>query len=202
MTKPETRALAHELGLTLVAEKPESQEICFVPDGNYAKILEEHLGADAPSLSPGPVVLSDGTIVGEHNGFAHYTIGQRRGVPGGYNEPMFVTAIRAADRAVVIGPREELLGRGVIARGLNWLVNPAPSVGDHVGVRVRHRAPIVPAEIVRIEHDEIELALDAPVRAIAPGQSLVLYDGDRMLGGGFIEASRPARAMLPVLAAG
>jgi tRNA-specific 2-thiouridylase len=171
-----------------------------VPDGNYAKILEEHLGADAPSLSPGPIVTRDGTVVGEHAGFAHYTIGQRRGVPGGYDEPMFVIAIRAADRAVVIGAREELMGRGVIARGLNWLVDPAPSVGDRVGVRVRHRAPIVSAEIVRIESEEIELALDAPVRAIAPGQSLVLYDGDRVLGGGFIEASRPARMMLPILA--
>jgi len=200
MTKAETRGMARELGLNLVAEKPESQEICFVPDGDYTKILEEHLGAAAPSLSPGPIVLSDGTVVGMHNGFAHYTIGQRRGVPGGYDEPMFVTAIRAADRAVVIGPREELMGRGVIARGLNWLVDPAPSVGDHVGVRVRHRAPIAPAEIVRIDRDEIELALDVPVRAIAPGQSLVLYDGGRVLGGGFIEASRPARAMLPVIA--
>jgi tRNA-specific 2-thiouridylase len=199
MTKAGTRALAHELGLSLVAEKAESQEICFVPDGDYARILEEHLGAGAPSLSPGPIVLSDGTVVGEHRGFAHYTIGQRRGVPGGYREPMFVIAIRADDRAVVIGPREELLGRGVVARGLNWLVDPAPAVGDRVGVRVRHRATIVPAEIVRIEGDEIELALDAPVRAIAPGQSLVLYDGDRVLGGGFIEASRSARAVLPML---
>ena len=136
--------------------------------------------------------------MGEHNGFARYTIGQRRGVPGGYSEPMFVTAIRAADRAVMIGPREELFGRGVIARGVNWLVNPAPSVGDRVGVRVRHRAPIVPAEIIRLDRDEIELALDEPVLSIAPGQSLVLYDGDRVLGGGFIEASRRARAPLPL----
>ncbi len=201
MTKPETRALAHDLGLNLVAEKPESMEICFVPDGNYMRILEENLGAGAPSLTPGPIVLSDGTVIGEHEGFARYTIGQRRGVPGGYSEPMFVIAIRAEDRAVVIGPRDELLGRGVIARGLNWLVNPAPLVGDRVGVRVRHRAPITPAEIVRIDGTEIELALDAPVRAIAPGQSLVLYDGDRVLGGGFIEASlRTLRTPLPVLA--
>jgi tRNA-specific 2-thiouridylase len=199
MTKAKTRALAHELGLNLVAEKPESQEICFVPDGDYARILEERLGAGAPSLSPGPIVLSDGTVVGEHAGFAHYTVGQRRGVPGGFSEPMFVTAIRAEDRAVVIGPREELLGCGVIARGLNWLVDPVPAVGDRVGVRVRHRAQIVPAEIVRIEGDEIELALDAPVRAIAPGQSLVLYGGDRVLGGGFIEAARAVRAELPIL---
>ncbi len=199
MTKPETRAMARELGLNLVAEKPESMEICFVPDGDYVKTLEKNLGADAPSLSPGPIVLSDGTVVGEHDGFARYTIGQRRGVPGGYHEPMFVIAIRAEDRAVVIGPREELLGHGVVARGLNWLVNPAPAVGDRVGVRVRHRAPIVPAEVIRIDGDEIELALDSPVKAIAPGQSLVLYDGDRVLGGGFIESAKGARSPLTVL---
>ena len=203
MTKAETRALATELGLTLVANKPESMDICFVPDGNYAKILTEKLGADAPSLSPGPLVTSDGRVVGMHDGFARYTIGQRKGLPGGYDEPMFVIAIHADDRAVVIGPREELLGRGVVARGINWLVDPAPTVGDRVGVRVRHRSPIAPAEIIRIDGDEIELALDEPVSAIAPGQSLVLFDGTRVLGGGFIEASRPAqtrRTMLPVLA--
>jgi tRNA-specific 2-thiouridylase len=201
MTKRETRALARELGLDLVAEKPESQEICFVPNGDYASVLERELGADAPALSPGPVTLSDGTVVGTHDGFARFTIGQRRGVPGGYGEPMFVVAIRPEERAVVIGPREELLGSGVVARGVNWLVDPAPEVGDRVGVRVRHRAPIVPAEIIRLVGDEIELALDEPVAAIAPGQSLVLYAGTRVLGGGFIEVARPARAPLPVLSA-
>jgi tRNA-specific 2-thiouridylase len=200
MTKPETRALARELVHARIAGKPESQEICFVPDGDYARILEQKLGVDAPSLTPGPIVLSDGTVVGEHEGFARYTIGQRRGVPGGYAEPMFVVAIRPDYRAVVIGPREELLGRGVVARTVNWLVDPVPHVGARVGVRVRHRAPIVPAEIVRMTGDEIELALDEPVAAIAPGQSLVLYDGERVLGGGFIEASRSARAALPLLA--
>jgi tRNA-specific 2-thiouridylase len=200
MTKPETRALARELVHARVADKPESQEICFVPDGDYARVLAQKLGADAPSLAPGPIVLGDGTVVGEHDGFARYTIGQRRGVPGGYAEPMFVVAIRPEERAVVIGPREELLGRGVVARNVNWLVDPAPGVGARVGVRVRHRAPIVPAEIVRMTDEEIELALDEPVAAIAPGQSLVLYDGDRVLGGGFIEASRSVRAALPLLA--
>ena len=200
MTKAETRALARGLVHARMADKPESQEICFVPDGDYARILEQKLGAGAPSLAPGPIVLRDGTVVGEHEGFARYTIGQRRGVPGGYVEPMFVIAIRAEERAVVIGPREALLGAGVVARGVNWLVDPAPRIGARVGVRLRHRAPIVAAEIVRIEADEIELALDEPVAAIAPGQSVVLYDGDRVLGGGCIEASRAARAPLPVLA--
>ncbi|HVT39323.1 MAG TPA: tRNA 2-thiouridine(34) synthase MnmA [Gemmatimonadaceae bacterium] len=200
LTKQQTRAMARELGLDLVSEKPESQEICFVPDGDYVKVLEQRLGAAAPPLARGPIVLSDGTVVGEHNGFARYTVGQRRGVPGGYSKPMFVVAIRPGDRAVVIGPHEELVGRGVSARAVTWLVEPPPRTGDRVGVRVRHRAPIVRAEIVRLEGGEIELALDAPVAAMAPGQSLVLYDDSRVLGGGFIEASRPARSPLPLLA--
>ncbi len=205
MTKPETRALAEELGLHLVAQKPESQEICFVPDGNYAAILEQKLGADAPSLSPGPFVTNDGTVVGTHDGFARFTIGQRRGLPGGYAAPIFVTAIRPADRAVVVGPREELLGRGLVVREANWLASPMPSLGDRVGVRVRHRSPIAAAEIVRVEGAEVELALDEPVAAIAPGQSAVFYDGTRVLGGGVIEQAmgarpaRPARAALPLL---
>jgi len=202
MTKAETRATARELGLMLVAEKPESQEICFVPDGDYASVLARELGADAPALSPGPLMLADGTVVGTHDGFARFTVGQRRGVPGGYGEPMYVVAIRPEERAVVIGPREELLGSGVVARGVRWLVDPAPPAGDRVGVRVRHRAPIVAAEIVRIEGDEIEIALDEPIAAIAPGQSMVLYDGTRVLGGGYIEAARAARAPLPLAATG
>jgi tRNA-specific 2-thiouridylase len=115
---------------------------------------------------------------------------------------MYVVAIRPATREVVIGPREELLGRGVIARELNWLVDAPPSVGARVQVQVRHRAAPAAAEIVRLEGGEIELALDEPVAAITPGQSLVIYDGERVLGGGFIEsAAGSARATLPILAA-
>jgi tRNA-specific 2-thiouridylase len=113
---------------------------------------------------------------------------------------MYVVAIRPADRAVVIGPRAELLGSGVIAREINWLVDPMP-VGSRVQVQVRHRAHATPAELVRVDGDEVELALESPVSAITPGQSLVLYDGDRVLGGGFIERGGAARAALPVLAA-
>jgi len=139
-------------------------------------------------------------IVGEHNGFARYTIGQRRGVPGGFSIPMYVIAIRPEQRAVVIGTRDELLGSGIIAREVNWL-SDAPVVGDQVSVRIRHRAPLARAEIVRLDGEEIELALDEPVSAITPGQSAVFYDGARVLGGGFIEASRRLRSALPVLAA-
>jgi tRNA-specific 2-thiouridylase len=199
-SKAETRATAHRLGLELIAEKVESQDICFVPDGDHTKIIRQRLGVDTPSLQPGPFVLADGTVVGTHDGYARYTIGQRRGVVGGYREPMYVTDIRPADRAVVIGPKPELLGNGVIAREMNWLVDQ-PSIGTAVEVQIRHRSPTARAEVIRLEGGEIELALQEPLAAIAPGQSLVIYDADRVLGGGIIEASRRARAGLPVLAA-
>jgi tRNA-uridine 2-sulfurtransferase len=200
LDKAQTRARAHAMGLEVIAEKPESQEICFVPDGDYTRILEQKLPADAPALSRGPIMTSTGAIVGEHNGFARYTIGQRRGVPGGFGQAMYVIAIRPGDRAVVIGPREELLGSGIVASEVNWLARP-PRLGETVSVRVRHRAPLADAEIVRLAGDEIEVALDEPVCAITPGQSVVFYDGERVLGGGFIDSSRTVRSSLPVLAA-
>ena len=188
------------MGLEVIAEKPESQEICFVPDGDYTRILEQRLPPDAPSLARGPIITSSGVVVGEHNGFARYTIGQRRGVPGGFGSPMYVIAIRPQQRAVVIGTRDELLGNGLIAGEVNWLTDPA-RLGDRVSVRVRHRAPLARAEIVRLDGDELEIALDEPISAITPGQSVVLYDGQRVLGGGFIESARQHRNSLPVLAA-
>jgi tRNA-specific 2-thiouridylase len=197
-TKVETRAVAHRLGLEVIAEKTESQDICFVPDGDHTKIIRQRLGDDAPALARGPFILANGSTVGTHDGFARFTIGQRRGLPGGFRVPMFVVDIRPRDRAVVIGPREELLGRGVIARSVNWLVD-APPIGSRVSIQIRHRAAPANAEIVRADGGEIELALDEPVAAITPGQSLVIYDGDRVLGGGLIE--RGMRASLPILAA-
>lgn len=204
-TKPETRAIARQFSLR-TAEKVESQDICFVPDGNHVRVLQEHLGSDAPSLSAGPLVLHTGETVGEHAGFARYTIGQRKGLPGGFDVPMFVVDIQPATRTVVIGPRDALLGRGVEARELNWLVNP-PAAGAQVSVQIRHRSEPLPATIVSLDGDAIELALLKPASAITPGQSLVLYDGDVVLGGGVIErtargaATVVKRASLPILAA-
>ncbi len=198
LTKRETRAVARRMGLDVVAEKVESQDICFVPDGDHAAVIARRLGDEAPALAPGPILTLDGREVGTHAGFARYTIGQRRGLPGGYGEPMYVVEIRPADRALVIGPREALLGRGLVAREVNWLVDP-PVAGARVKVQVRHRAPTATAELLRVSGEEIELALDEPVPAITPGQSVVMYDGERVLGGGIIERAR--RAALPVLAA-
>jgi tRNA-specific 2-thiouridylase len=203
-SKAETRATARALGL-LTADKVESQDICFVPDGDHAKVIAARLGADAPPLAPGPIELADGTRVGTHDGYARYTIGQRRGLPGGFTVPMFVTAIIPERRAIVIGPRAALLGHGVLAHGMNWLVD-VPAVGTRVAAQVRHGGHTVPAEVLRADASQVELALDAPLAAITPGQSLVLYDEDRVLSGGVIEraagtARATPRTALPILAA-
>ena len=204
-TKPETRAIARQFSLR-TAEKVESQDICFVPDGDHVRVLQQHLGEDAPSLSPGPLMLHTGELIGEHAGFARFTIGQRKGLPGGFDQPMFVVDIKPATRTVVIGPREALLGRGVEARELNWLVVP-PAVGAHVSVQIRHRSRPVLATITSRSADAIELSLLESAAAITPGQSLVMYDGDTVLGGGVIEraergAAEPSKKKsLPILAA-
>jgi tRNA-specific 2-thiouridylase len=199
-TKLETRATAHALGLEIIAEKIESQDICFVPDGDHTKIIRSRLGSDAPALSRGPFMLATGEVIGQHDGYARFTIGQRRGLPGGFREPMFVVGIRPADRAVVIGPREQLLGRGVVVREVNWLLD-AREVGSELEIQIRHRARPATATLIRRSDEEIELALDEPVAAITPGQSAVFYDGDRVLGGGVIERASGVRSTLPVLAA-
>jgi tRNA-specific 2-thiouridylase len=186
MTKAETRAIARELDLPRVADKPESQEICFVPDGDYVQILRRELPADAPALVPGPIVTTSGAVIGEHEGFARYTIGQRKGLPGGSSDPLYVVALRPATREVVVGPREALLGTTVSATGVHWLDAAPPSVGARVFARVRHRAPLVAGTVTACGPDTVAVSLDEPVAAITPGQSLVLYDGTRILGGGFI----------------
>jgi tRNA-specific 2-thiouridylase len=186
MTKAQTRAHARRLGL-VTAEKPESVEICLVTDDDYVGGLERHLPADAPALAPGPLVTTGGEILGEHHGYARYTIGQRKGLPGGFAEPRHVVAIRPEHREVVIGTADELAGHRVRLEELNWLADPlAP--GDGCEVQIRHRARAVPATVVAGGAGSLELALAVPVRAITPGQSGVLYAADgRVLGGGVID---------------
>src|SRR5690606_35218096 len=188
-TKEETRNVARELGLSVVSEKVESQDICFVPDGDHTRIIAQKLGEDTPALGAGPIVTTDGRVVGEHAGYARYTIGQRRGLPGGFATPMYVVDIRPAARMVVIGSREALLGRGLVAREFNWLMEP-PAPGTMLQVQVRHRAAAANAEVLRCDGEEVEFALSEPVSAITPGQSVVAYDGTAVLGGGVIERGR------------
>jgi tRNA-specific 2-thiouridylase len=188
LAKEETRQIARDLRL-VTAEKRESVEVCFVPDDNYVTLLAQHLPADSPALTPGPIVTSSGEVVGEHGGYARYTIGQRRGLPGGSKTPMYVTAIRPETREVVIGPRAELFGHSLEIEGVNWLSPPLDRDARCV-VQVRYRSKPVPARVSdRKAAQEGNLALDLaePVCAVTPGQSGVLYGEDgRLLGGGVI----------------
>jgi tRNA-specific 2-thiouridylase len=185
LSKVETRALARQLGLA-TADKPESVEICFVPDDDYVGVLEQHLPADAPALTRGPLVTTSGEVVGEHDGFARFTIGQRKRLPGGFNEARYVVAIRPEAREVVIGSLEDLDGHRVTLDELNWLAPPLEP-GDHCRVQLRYRAPAAPATVTVVDGTTIGLVLETAVRAITPGQSGVLFDpADRVLGGGVI----------------
>ncbi len=186
LTKAETRALARQLGLA-TADKPESVEICFVPNDDYASVLEQHLPADDPALSPGPLVTTAGEVIGEHAGFARYTVGQRRGLPGGFAEPRYVVEIRPESREVVMGTADELDGHTVTLEELNWLVETPLGIGDSCEVQLRYRSPAVRAVVEMLAEDRISLVLETPVRAISPGQSGVLYTTEgQVLGGGVI----------------
>ena len=185
MTKAETRAAARRLGLA-TADKPESVEICFVPDDDYVGVLERHLPPDAPALVPGPLVTTSGEVIGEHAGYARYTIGQRRGLPGGFAGPRFVVAIRPERREVVIGTVDELAGHRVTLAEVNWLADPLEAEAS-CEVQIRYRAASVPATVLSADGETVTLGLETPVRAITPGQSGVLYGHDgQVLGGGVI----------------
>ena len=185
LSKQETRALARRLQLT-TADKPESVEICFVPDDDYVAVLEQRLPAGAPALSPGPLVTTTGEVIGEHEGFARFTIGQRRGLPGGAAQARYVVAIRPATREVVVGGLAELAGWTVSLEELNWLAEPLEQ-GDSCQVQIRYRARAVPARVESVAPGQISLTLLEPVRAVTPGQSGVLYGAnERVLGGGVI----------------
>ncbi len=186
LDKATTRARARALGLA-TADKPESVEICFVPDGDYLQVLRDRLPPDAPSLQPGQVVTRAGEVVGEHQGFAGYTVGQRRGLGGGRSRPLYVLGVRPATREVVVGAREELLGHAVTLEACNWLAAP-PAPGDRCRVQLRYRSAAVPARVREAGDRSVTFDLDIPVRAIAPGQSGACYDldDDRLLGGGVI----------------
>jgi tRNA-uridine 2-sulfurtransferase len=186
LTKPQVREIARQLGLS-TAEKPESMEICFVPDGDYARFLGKKLGGNHAALSAGALVTTSGEVIGEHDGYARFTVGQRKGLGGGRSLPLYVIGTRPATREVVVGTADELM-RGDVAIGeLSWLAAP-PAPGAAVRVQMRHRAPAVPARVETVADGEIRLALETPQRAVTPGQSAVLFSGEVVLGGGRIAA--------------
>lgn len=191
-TKAETRAMAAEFGLP-VADKPDSQDICFVPNGSYAAIIEKLRPGAARA---GDIVHMDGRVLGEHNGIIHYTIGQRRGLGIGGGEPLYVVKLDAENHRVIVGPREALATRSVPINTINWLGNhafeDAPEGGHEVAVKVRSTRPPVPARV----HPQGERAgktamveLLTPEEGVAPGQACVFYgpDNSRVLGGGWID---------------
>lgn len=183
LTKQETRAIAAGMELS-VAQKPESQEICFVPFRRYAEFIERY----APEvLQPGPIVDQSGKVLGEHRGVALHTVGQRRGLGIATGEPLFVTEIRAETNTIVVGPHEALLKRGCVVGDLSWIEGEPPHEPIRAWAKARYRAPEVPCTVVT-EGARLHVTFDEPQRAITPGQALVLYDGEYVLGGGTILA--------------
>ncbi|EAQ11585.1 tRNA (5-methylaminomethyl-2-thiouridylate)-methyltransferase [Maritimibacter alkaliphilus HTCC2654] len=186
-TKDETRALAREFGLE-VADKPDSQDICFVPDGNYAGVIEKLRPGAA---EPGEIVHADGRVLGRHDGVIHYTIGQRRGLGiGGLSDPLYVVRLDTETRQVVVGPKEMLATRTIPVREINWLGDaPFTSQGEwHLSVKVRSTRPPREAVIRPISETEAEVELLTPEEGVSPGQACVFYapDSSRIFGGGWI----------------
>jgi len=185
LTKPEVRLRARAQALE-TADKPESQEICFVPTGDYTDFLADRLGSGHPALSPGELVTRDGTVVGRHDGYGRYTVGQRKGLGGGHGRRLYVLGVTPAENRVVVGTNDELYRDDVVLGDVNWL-NAAPAPGETVRVRLRHRAPLVDAVVEPGENDAtVRLRLAAPQRAVTPGQSGAVYRDDILLGGGRI----------------
>jgi len=190
--KSETRALAAKLGLP-VADKPDSQDICFVPQGSYARVVERLRPGAA---DPGEIVDLEGRTLGRHAGVIHYTVGQRRGLNiGGTAEPLFVVRLEPAARRVVVGPRAALARDRVDLREVNWLpAVPLGPEGRRVAVKLRSAQPEVPATIYAVGESGARLDLDAPQYGVAPGQAAVVYEGSRVLGGGWIAAAEQGLA--------
>ncbi len=188
-TKPEVRDVARRLDLA-TAEKPESQEICFVPDDDYAGFLAGRLGERHSALQPGSIVRRDGTEVGRHAGFARYTVGQRRGLGGGHAEPLYVIELRPERREVVVGTESELGAERVEIGEVNWLA-PPPAEGETVAVQYRYRTRAAEARVEERTAATIRLRFAEPQRAVTPGQSGVIYRSDEVVGGGRIRRCAP-----------
>jgi tRNA-specific 2-thiouridylase len=190
-TKLQVRELARELGLP-VAAKPDSQEICFVPNGDYAAFIDAYFREHgiAPEKTQGEIRDTEGRVLGEHSGVHHFTVGQRRGLRVAAAEPLYVISTEPASQRVIVGRNEDLLRAKLTARDMNW-ISIAPICGPiRAQVKIRNRHLAADATIHPLGNDaaaRIEVHFDEPQRAVTPGQAAVLYDGDLVLGGGWIE---------------
>jgi tRNA-uridine 2-sulfurtransferase len=189
-TKPQVRELARELGLP-VAAKPDSQEICFVPNGDYAAFIDAYFRERgiAPEKTQGEIRDTQGRVLGEHAGVHHFTVGQRRGLRIAAGEPLYVIATEPASQRVIVGRNEDLLRAKLSAKDMNWIsIAPIASpTRAQVKIRNKHVAAEATIQPIGNEATRVEIHFDEPQRAVTPGQAAVLYDGDLVLGGGWIE---------------
>jgi len=187
MTKPEVRELAHRHGLA-IAEKPDSQEICFVPGGDYKRFIDAYLAEQGGGLpdTAGELVTTNGEVIGEHSGIHNFTVGQRKGLGVSTGSPLYVIQISGANKQVIVGADEHLYSRTLRAKRVNLISVAELAAPTRVAVKIRHRHEPAAAVIERSGEDEILVTFDEPQRAITPGQAAVFYDGDVVVGGGWI----------------
>jgi tRNA-uridine 2-sulfurtransferase len=187
MTKPQVRELARQYELAL-AEKPDSQEICFVPGGDYKNFLDAYLAEQGDALpdTSGELVTTNGEVIGEHHGIHHFTVGQRKGLGVATGSPLYVIQIKGDSRQVVVGNQQELYLTTLRARRVNLIAVEDLREPMRVTVKIRHRHEPAPALIEKSGTDEVLVTFDQPQRAVTPGQAAVFYDGDVVVGGGWI----------------
>ena len=190
-TKEETRRLADQFGLPN-ADKPDSQDICFIPSGKYRDFVRKRV----PNPSRGDIVGTDGSFLAHHDGVHNFTIGQRKGIPGSdvSNRPTYVTSINSGTGKVVVGHAQDLMSRRVKVGAVNWIAGSPPTHADGITARIRYRAPEVPVAITPGPDGGALVETVTPVRAITPGQAIVFYRGETVLGGGIIEGTGSATA--------
>lgn len=185
LTKPEIRRMATDFGLEEVANKPDSYEICFVPDNNYRRFLKERVPDMEERAGKGPFILSSGEHFGTHEGYPFYTIGQRHGLGLATGEPIYVTHINPETNTVTVGPKEELMGTALSAGQINFVKVPDLLQERTAFAKIRYKDPGAPC-VVWQEGDKLHVRFSTPRRAITPGQAIVLYDGDEILAGAWI----------------
>jgi tRNA-uridine 2-sulfurtransferase len=188
MSKPDARDAARRNELA-VAEKSESQEICFVPDGDYAGFIDRYLEVEAQQdrlPGTGEIVNTVGEVIGTHTGIHRYTVGQRRGIGISAERPLYVTGIDSVRNRIIVGEQDELLSEEFTAAGVNWIVIDDPTEPVRAEVRVRYRHTPAPATITPLPNQRVQVKFDQPQRAITPGQATVFYRGDEVVGGGWI----------------
>ncbi|MCI0713797.1 MAG: tRNA 2-thiouridine(34) synthase MnmA [Chloroflexi bacterium] len=182
-TKPEVRELAQKFGLP-VASKGDSQDLCFLGDGDYRRFLMQH----RPEMfETGPITLSDGTEVGEHNGLPNYTIGQRKGLGISYHEPLYVLKMDVPNNILIVGTRDELGTDSLTARNFNWIAGEPPSAEFEAEIKIRYKAKPALAIVTVLDDGRVRARFDEPLRDITPGQGAVIYQDDLCLGSGLIE---------------